>query len=80
MLCSGTAIGVNEEKAIREQSKANFLCKLSVAYKKTKETLYWLKLLFVPEYLAKEMSESLIKDAAKNCRIIGKIQISTKQL
>ncbi|HNE50105.1 MAG: four helix bundle protein [Chitinophagales bacterium] len=79
MLRSGTSIGANVEEAIGGQSKADFISKLSIAYKEARETLYWLKLLFATEYLTKEMSDSLINDAEEICRIIGKIQITLKK-
>ena len=79
MLRSGTSIGANVEEAIGGQSKAEFISKLSIAYKEARETLYWLKLLFATEYLTKEMSDSLINDAEEICRIIGKIQITLKK-
>ena len=45
MLRSGTSIGANVEEAIGGQSKADFISKLSIAYKEARETLYWLRLL-----------------------------------
>lgn len=79
MLRSGTSIGANVEEAIGGQSKADFLSKLSIAYKEARETLYWIKLLKATEYLNSEMADSLINDAEEICRIIGKIQITMKQ-
>ena len=78
LLRSGTSAGANIEESIGGQSKADFISKLSIAYKEARETLYRLKLLFATEYLNQEMAESLIKDAEEICRIIGKIQISMK--
>ena len=78
LLRSGTSIGANIEESIGGQSKADFISKLSIAYKEARETLYWLKLLFATDYLNQEMAESLIKDADEICRIIGKIQITMK--
>jgi len=79
LLRCGTSIGANVEEAIGGQSKADFISKLSIAYKEARETLYWLKLLFATEFLRKEMADSLIADAEEICRIIGKIQITMKQ-
>ncbi|MCC7333040.1 MAG: four helix bundle protein [Flavobacteriales bacterium] len=79
MLRSGTSIGANVEEAIGGQSKADFISKLSIAYKEARETLYWIKLLKATEYLTIEMADSLINDADEICRIIGKIQITMKQ-
>ncbi len=78
MLRSGTSIGANVEEAIGGQSKADFISKLSIAYKKARETLYWIKLLKATEYLTVEMADTLINDAEEICRIIGKIQITMK--
>ncbi|HEV8513205.1 MAG TPA: four helix bundle protein [Cyclobacteriaceae bacterium] len=78
LLKSGTSIGANVEEAIGGQSKADFISKLSIAYKEARETLYWIKLLSATEFLSREVSEDLISDAEEICRIIGKIQITSK--
>jgi len=79
MLRSGTSIGANVEEGIGAQSKADFISKFSIAYKEARETSYWLRLLYATDYLSKEMSDSLINDAEEICRIIGKIQITSKR-
>lgn len=78
MLRSGTSIGANIEESIGGQSTKDFINKISIAYKEARETIYWIKLLSATEYLNKEMSESLLTDAEELCRIIGKIQITSK--
>ncbi len=78
MLRSGTSVGANVEEAIGAQSPADFLHKLSIAYKEARETLYWLKLLQATNYLSEEMSQSLLSDCTQICKIIGKIQTSLK--
>ena len=78
-LKSGTSIGANVEEAIGGQSKADFISKLSIAYKEARETLYWIKLLCATEYLSKEIGDDLASDAGEICRIIGKIQITSKK-
>ena len=77
-LKSGTSIGANVEEAIGAQSKADFISKLSIAYKEARETLYWVKLMSATAYLSKESSEELITDVEEICRIISKIQITSK--
>ena len=79
LLRSGTSIGANIEEAIGAQSKADFISKLSIAYKEARETKYWLKLLLETRYLTTEISASLINDIEELCKIIGSIQLSTKQ-
>ncbi len=78
ILRSGTSIGANVEEAIGGQSRADFVAKLSIAYKETRETIYWLRLLKDTGYLTETEFESIHKDAEELCRIIGAIQKSTK--
>ena len=49
-LKSGTAIGANAEEAVGGQSKADFISKLSIAYKEARETKYWIRLLHATNY------------------------------
>jgi four helix bundle protein len=79
LLRSGTSIGANVEEVIGAQSKADFISKLSIAYKEARETLYWVKLLMATDLLSKQTGDSLIADAEELCRIIGAIQITSKQ-
>lgn len=79
ILRSGTAIGANIEEAIGGQSRADFLSKISIAYKEARETLYWLRLLKDTGYLAPAEFDSLFADANELCRILSKIITSTKE-
>ncbi|MBD2152484.1 four helix bundle protein [Pseudanabaena sp. FACHB-1277] len=78
ILRSGTSIGANVEEAIGGQSKADFISKLSIAYKEARETSYWLRLLKDTDYLTQKEFESIYPDVEELCRIIGSIQKSTK--
>jgi four helix bundle protein len=78
ILRSGTSIGANIEEAIGGQSDKDFFTKVTIAYKEARETVYWLKLLLATDYLNQEQADSLLKDAEEICKIIGKIQITTK--
>ena len=80
LLKSVTSIGANVEEAIGSQSDNDFLSKMSIAYKESRETLYWLKLLFETKYLDKEQFEDLHNEAEELCKIIGKIQITMKNV
>ena len=79
ILRSGTSIGANVEEAIGGQSGKDFFAKITIAYKETRETIYWLKLLAATDYLNKEQAESLLIDAEELCKILGKIQITLKK-
>lgn len=78
LLKSGTSIGANSEEAIGGQSKADFISKLSIAYKEARETKYWIRLLNATEYFGDFQAQSLLEDNEELLRIIGKIQITSK--
>lgn len=78
LLRSGTSIGANIEESIGGQSKADFISKISIAYKEARETIYWIKLLEATDYLSENTAIELIKESEELCRILGKIQITTK--
>jgi len=70
---SGTSIGANANEAIYGISKADFISKLHISLKETAETEYWIKLLFLSDYITEEERDSLLTD----CIEIKKILIST---
>lgn len=78
LLRSGTSIGANIEEAIGGQSEKDFYSKLTIAYKETRETHYWIRLLTDTEYIAKEQSESILSDTEELLKIIGSIQKTMK--
>ncbi len=79
LLRCGTSIGANVEEAIGGQSRADFVSKLSIAYKEARETCYWLRLLKDTGYLTEQEFDSIYADSDELCRIIAAIQKSTKQ-
>ena len=79
VLRSGTSVGANVEEALGGQSRADFLSKMSVAYKEARETSYWLRLLKDTDYLAQSEFDSIYADVNELCRIIAAIQKSTKR-
>ena len=50
LLRCGTSIGANIEESIGGYSKADFLYKMGIAYKETRETIFWIKLLKATNY------------------------------
>jgi len=79
ILRSGTSIGANIEESIGGQSDKDFLSKISISYKETRETIYWLKLLKETDYISEKMYNSTFADAEELCKIIGKIQTTIKK-
>jgi four helix bundle protein len=51
LLRCGTSIGANVEEALGGQSDKDFIAKISIAYKESRETNYWLRLLKDSDYL-----------------------------
>ena len=78
LLRSGTAIGANVEEAIGGQSRADFVAKISIAYKEARETRYWLRLLKDTGFLAAREFDSISADADALCRILSAILTTTK--
>jgi four helix bundle protein len=78
LLRSGTSIGANVEESIGGQSKADFFAKITIAYKETRETSYWIRLLKDSDYLTPEQSDDLLKDVEELLKIIGSIQKSVR--
>ncbi|MGA2983439.1 MAG: four helix bundle protein [Terriglobia bacterium] len=78
VLRCGTGIGANVEEAIGGQSRADFVSKMSVAYKEARETSYWLRLLKDTDYLTPSQFNNIHADAEELCRIIASIQKTTK--
>ena len=79
LLRSGTSIGANVEESIGGQSRADFIAKMSIAYKEARETLYWLRLLHDTHYLSPTEFQSLFTDADELCRILSSILTTTKK-
>ena len=79
LLRSGTSIGANIEEAIGGQSRADFLAKISIAYKEARETLYWLRLLKDTDYLTPKEYTSIAAEADELCRILSSIITTTKR-
>jgi len=78
ILRCGTSIGANVEEAIGGQSRADFVAKMTIAYKEARETSYWLCLLKDTDYLTQTEFESIFADSEELLKIITSIQKSTK--
>ncbi len=78
VLRSGTSIGSNVEESVGGLSRKDFLAKLGVSYRETRETHYWLRLLRDTDYISAEQAQSMLNDADEILRIITAIQKSTK--
>lgn len=62
-LRSGTSIGANVQEAQAGQSQADFLSKCSIALKESRETVYWLRLLYESGECSDEQCRMLQREA-----------------
>ncbi|MCF6174982.1 MAG: four helix bundle protein [Victivallaceae bacterium] len=79
LLRSGTSIGANTEEAQAGQSKADFIAKMSIARKESRETLYWLKLLKVTNLVDENTIIEIIKESDELVRILTSIVKSAQK-
>jgi four helix bundle protein len=76
---SGTSVGANVREGKHAQSDADFLSKMSIAYKEADETEYWLNLLHDNGYLNDDQFESLKKDCDRILKILTSIVKTMKE-
>jgi four helix bundle protein len=79
VLKSGTSIGANVEEAIGGQTKRDFICKITIAYKEAREAHYWLRLLRDSKFITEKQAASLLIDLEEILKILTSIQITTKK-
>ncbi len=78
LLRSGTSIGANYMEANACDSKKDFINKVSISRKESKETLYWIRLLAVEFPDRKESLRTLWKETHELSLILGGILKSSK--
>lgn len=76
---SGTSIGANVRESKHAQSDADFLPKMSIAYKEADETDYWLNLLRDNGYLNESQFQSLSHDCDRILKILTSIVKTMKE-
>ena len=70
---SGTSIGANVRESKHAQSDADFLSKMSIAYKEADETDYWLNLLHDNGYINESQYEALKLDMDRILKLLTSI-------
>ena len=78
LLRAGTSIGANIAEANGAISTADFSSKISIAYKESLETKYWLRLLQDSDYLEENIAVDLVEMADELSRIMFSILKSTR--
>ena len=76
---SGTSIGANVRESKHAQSDADFLSKMSIAYKEADETDFWLNLLHDNGYLNDDQFQSLSHDCDRILKVLTSIVKTMKE-
>jgi four helix bundle protein len=72
VLRSATSVGANVEEALAGQSRKDFVSKMSIALKESRETRYWLRLLQESQIVKDDYSE-YVRDVDEIIRIMTSI-------
>lgn len=78
LLRSGTSIGANVHEAVASESKKDFIHKLAISLKESRETLYWLNLLKDSNYISFDEFDILRSLCEEIVRILNSIILTTK--
>ena len=78
LLRAGTSIGANIHEAQGGQSKADFIAKMSVAYKEARETAYWLRLVRESDLIAQNRLSDIENETDQLVRILSSILLTAK--
>ncbi len=79
VLRSGTSVGANISEGVAAQSKKEFCYRLSIAYKESRETMFWLNLLCSTGYLPTEKSSPAISKCEEVNKLLFAILKSSTQ-
>jgi four helix bundle protein len=79
---SSTSIGANYEEAQGAISKRDFTNKISISYRESRESVYWLRILneLYPEEKYKEEMLSLISEGVELKKIFGAIKKKSAEI
>lgn len=78
-LRSGTSIGANTEESIGGYSKKDFSARLGIAYKESRETKYWLRLLHDTNYIDQAQFQELYDDCDELSKLLYRILKSSRE-
>ena len=79
LLRCGTSIGANVNESLSAESKKDFVHKLAISLKESKETSYWLNLLKDGGYIDDEVFLRIDNLNTELIKILSSIILTTKQ-
>ena len=65
LISAGTSCGANYEEGCGEESRSDFIHKMSIVLKELKETRYWLRLIFRTKMLAPTLTETALDECTQ---------------
>ena len=71
LLRAGTSIAANVEESRGAQSKADFTSKMNIAYKESRETVMWLRMIRDVRLIPEEKMTDIIQEAKEIRAILG---------
>jgi len=78
LIRSGTSIGANIEEALGAFSRPDFIYRFTVAYKESRETRYWLRLLKAVKELNAPEADELLRETDEIIRMLVKALLTLK--
>ncbi len=78
LLKAGTSVGANYAEAAAGQSKADFIAKMAIARKESRESLYWLRLIEAKGYMPNEPLANDISEARQLTAILRAIIVKAR--
>lgn len=78
LLRSSTSIGANIEEAVGGYSRRDFSAKIGIAYKESRETKYWLRLLHDTDFIAEKHFKVLFEDCDELSKLLFSILKSSR--
>lgn len=79
LLRSATSIGANIHEAQGGQSTADFIAKMSIAYKEARESAYWIRLLKEADIVPLNRIQDIGDETDQIIKIISSILITAKK-
>jgi four helix bundle protein len=79
LLRSGTSVGANVREAQNAESTADFIHKLSISQKECDETIYWLELLHLSDYINEAEFQSIVSDAQEILKMLKRSIITSRK-
>ncbi|MDB5306053.1 MAG: hypothetical protein JWO38_255 [Gemmataceae bacterium] len=73
LLRSGTSVGANVTEAQAAQSKPDFISKMNIALKESREAYYWLRLIAAAELMTAGQLGPITQEAGEVTRVLGAI-------